>query len=467
MAVVAGGVCPHPPVMVPEVGGRDAEVVVSSQKAMLELGRRLRDSGAQVVALISPHGPVFRDAVAVWALERLAGDLAPFGARQVRFEVENDLALARAVQEEAAALEVNVVLLDKKTARSYGLTPDLDHGTVVPLYFLRRAGVDWPLLPVGMSFLPRPKLYAFGAALARAAARLGRKLAVLASGDLSHRLTPDAPAGFDPRGAEFDREIVRLVGAADAEGVLGIEETLASRAGECGLRSIIMALGAFDGLSVKAEVLSYEGPFGVGYLVAHLAPGGEDPARRLLERLAERAQQARRARREREGFLVRVARRALENYFAGKEEREEEKEIPPEFARRAGVFVSLHKEGQLRGCIGTVTPQHKNIVEEVAANALAAALRDPRFPPVTADELADLEIKVDVLSPPEPVQGPQDLDPKKYGVIVKSGGRQGLLLPDIEGVDTVEEQLEIARKKAGIGPGEPVQLYRFTVERHT
>lgn len=465
MAVVVGGVCPHPPVMVPEVGGRDAEVVISSQKAMMELGRRVKESGAQVVALISPHGPVFRDAVAVWAEERLAGDLAPFGARQVRFEVENDLALARAVQEEAAALGVNVVLLDKKAARSYGLTPDLDHGTVVPLYFLRRAGVGQPILPVGMSFLPRPKLYAFGAALARAAARLERKLAVLASGDLSHRLTPDAPAGFDPRGAEFDREIVRLVGAADAEGVLGIDEALASRAGECGLRSIIMALGAFDGLSVKAEVLSYEGPFGVGYMVAHLAPEGEDPARRLLERLAERAQQARRARREKEGFLVRVARRALENYFAGREEREVE--VPPEFARRAGVFVSLHKEGQLRGCIGTVAPQHKNIVEEVAANALAAALRDPRFPPVTAEELPDLEIKVDVLSPPEPVQGPQDLDPRKYGVIVRSRGRQGLLLPDIEGVDTVEEQLEIARRKAGIAPGEPVQLYRFTVERHT
>jgi AmmeMemoRadiSam system protein A len=227
-----------------------------------------------------------------------------------------------------------------------------------------------------------------------------------------------------------------------------------------------MAFGAFDGLALKGEVLSYEGPFGVGYMVASLAPGGPDPGRRVWEKLAAAEEKAREERLQNESYLVRVARRSLENYFAGRSRLYDDADIPPEFARRAGAFVSLHKHGQLRGCIGTVTPQYKHIVEEVAMNAISAAVRDPRFYPVTEDELPELEISVDVLQEPEPVESMAELDPKKYGVIVRSGGRQGLLLPDLEGVDTAEQQVAIARQKAGIGPHEPVELMRFEVKRY-
>ncbi|HAA80969.1 MAG TPA: AMMECR1 domain-containing protein, partial [Thermoanaerobacter sp.] len=136
------------------------------------------------------------------------------------------------------------------------------------------------------------------------------------------------------------------------------------------------------------------------------------------------------------------------------------------YTKRAGVFVSLHKDGELRGCIGTVVPQRKNIAEEIIKNAISAGFEDPRFEPVEEYELKDIEYSVDVLTPPQPVKSKQELNPKKYGVIVRKGYRSGLLLPDLEGVDTVEEQISIALRKAGISPDEDYTIEKFEVERH-
>ncbi len=140
--------------------------------------------------------------------------------------------------------------------------------------------------------------------------------------------------------------------------------------------------------------------------------------------------------------------------------------LPPELReRRAGAFVSIKKRGELRGCIGTFQPSEPTLAEEIIQNAIRAATQDPRFPPLRPEELREISVSVDVLSSPEPAT-PDQLDPKRYGVIVESGWRRGLLLPDLPGVDTVEEQLRIAKLKAGIGPEEPCRIFRFTVERH-
>jgi AmmeMemoRadiSam system protein A len=133
---------------------------------------------------------------------------------------------------------------------------------------------------------------------------------------------------------------------------------------------------------------------------------------------------------------------------------------------KSGVFVCIKKAGELRGCIGTFEPNYKNVAEEIVMNAVSSATRDPRFEAVTADELKDLEYSVDVLPQPVPVKSLKDLNAKKYGVIVQSGYRRGLLLPDLEGVDTPEQQIEICRQKGGIGPDEAVKLYRFEVKRY-
>ncbi len=162
--------------------------------------------------------------------------------------------------------------------------------------------------------------------------------------------------------------------------------------------------------------------------------------------------------------VVKLARKAVESCVRDGTTPEPE-ELTPEMREQAGVFVSLHKHGKLRGCIGTFEPTAKNVADEIVANAVSSATGDPRFNPVDESELDELEYSVDILSRPEPVADIGELDHKEYGVIVESGSRRGLLLPDLEGVDSAEEQIAICRLKAGIGPDEPVDLYRFRVTR--
>ena len=164
--------------------------------------------------------------------------------------------------------------------------------------------------------------------------------------------------------------------------------------------------------------------------------------------------------------LVTLAKDTVEQYVRNGKIIDQPVDPVPEMTAHAGVFVSLKKKGELRGCIGTFHATTENVAAEIIQNAISAATQDPRFPPVTRSELGALEYSVDVLSEPEKVKSKKDLDPKKYGVIVKSGDRKGLLLPDLGGVDTVDEQVRIASMKAGIYLGEDNELYRFEVKRY-
>ena len=165
---------------------------------------------------------------------------------------------------------------------------------------------------------------------------------------------------------------------------------------------------------------------------------------------------------------VRLARLSLETYVrTGKLLENLPDGLPGDMTERAaGAFVSLHVHGQLRGCIGTTGPTTASVAWEIVQNAVSACSRDPRFPPVRVRELDSLEYSVDVLGEPEAIDSPAQLDVKRYGVIVSCGGRRGLLLPDLEGVDTVEEQIDIARQKGGISSWERYSLERFEVVRH-
>ncbi|MBU0671855.1 MAG: AmmeMemoRadiSam system protein A [Candidatus Margulisbacteria bacterium] len=163
---------------------------------------------------------------------------------------------------------------------------------------------------------------------------------------------------------------------------------------------------------------------------------------------------------------VKLARQTIETYIKDGKVIAPPKDLTAEMKEKAGVFVSLHKKGQLRGCIGTFSPTTGSVAQEVIRNAVESSTRDPRFPPVTEDELADLEISIDVLTDPVPVKSVKELDAKKYGVIVKAGAQRGLLLPDLPGVNTPEEQIAICRRKAWIADEEPVELFKFEVRRY-
>jgi len=298
---------------------------------------------------------------------------------------------------------------------------------------------------------------------------LERKAVFIASGDLSHKLRDDGPYGYAPEGPVFDRRVTEAMAEGDFLQLLTMDPALCERAAECGLRSFQIMAGALDGLAVKSNLLSYEGVTGVGYGVAVFTVAGPDEGRRFGKQceVMERARLA--EKKVSEDPWVKLARSSLETFVrTGKRLNRLPDGLPAEMTdRTAGAFVSLHAHGQLRGCIGTTGPTTESVAWEIVQNAVSACSRDPRFVPVGTGELDSLEYSVDVLSQPEPISFPDQLDVKKYGVIVSCGNRRGLLLPDLEGVDTVEQQIDIARQKGGIGSREKYALERFEVVRHT
>ncbi|MDP2952195.1 MAG: class III extradiol dioxygenase subunit B-like domain-containing protein [Chloroflexota bacterium] len=265
-AIVFGGIAPHPPILVPEVGGDRVSEVAATTRGMEALTRELAEARPEALLLVSPHGDAHRQAMGVLTAGSSSGNFVSWGARGLDFSYENDLALVDALREEAKQAGVPL-----KPIGEDGY--DLDWGVLVPMYFLDRAAQGATLTPLTFSGLPLTAHLEFGRAIQRAATRLGRRVALIASGDLSHRLLPGAPAGYDPKGQVFDRKLVDALRANDRQAVLDLDPDLVARAGECGLRSIVILLGALEGLQVEPKVISYEGPFGVGYLVASFRVG--------------------------------------------------------------------------------------------------------------------------------------------------------------------------------------------------
>ena len=465
---VLGIVAPHPPIMVPEVGHGDAEATSASAAALRSAAALLDRFAPETVVIMSPHGAGHMDAFTITTADRIAGDLSRFGAPSARRGVPGDPALAEAILGAAAIADLPAV------AREGGL----DHGVLVPMHFLDPQ-CRYPLVVLSLSYLSYDEHRLLGRLVSRAAASLGRRVAFVASGDCSHRLSRSAPAGYSPRAHLLDERLVELLAAADFEGLAKIDPRLVEEGGECGLRSFITLGGFLEGTNAVSRVLAYEAPWGVGYLTAVFAPpevletalGASENVTAPVTAPFGTPQAGRKGgvKSADESAPVRLARSTIEAYVhdgRGTPSQPTPTLDDPSLPVRAGAFVSLHENGELRGCIGTLGPVCDTLAEEIMRNAVEAATRDPRFPPVAPDELDALDIKVDVLHEPEPIASLDDLDPAVYGVIVTSGWRRGLLLPDLEGVDTAQQQLSIAMRKAGIASGEPVSLERFRVDRH-
>ena len=452
---------PHPPVLLPEVGrGREQQIDATAQ-AMREAARTAADWNPDVLIVSSPHTILYGDYFHIAPGDGAAGSMAAFNAPQVRIEAQYDAPLRREIIRWAQAASLEVGTLGQRDA-------SLDHGVLIPLYFLRGTGVDCPIVRMGLSGFPPLAHYRLGQCIAKAVDTLGRRAVFVASGDLSHKLKADGPYGFAPEGPAFDEAVTAAMASGDFLKFLTMEPSLCERAAECGLRSFQIMAGALDGLAVEPRLLSHEGTFGVGYAVAAFPVTGQDEQRCFAAVCEQARRQHIKECRAREDPWVRLAQLSLETWVrTGKRLARLPEDLPAGLTdHAAGAFVSLHIDGQLRGCIGTIAPTRENVAWEIVQNAVSACSRDPRFPPVQPGELEELEYSVDVLGQPEPVDSPARLDPRQYGVIVSCGHRRGLLLPDLDGVDTVEQQLDIARQKGGIRAGEPCRIERFKVVRH-
>ena len=438
-SLVFSAIAPHPPIMVPEVGRESIAAVIKSIDAMAELTKRLIASGAETLVLISPHAPLEADSFVAYDGPQVYGNFSNFRAPETGFAANVDEELLAAIKSAAASKNYEVTTLPEQ---------DLDHGSAVPLYFLLQNGWEGKVVLLGYSFLSNEDHLRFGTCIKDAVDHVHRKVAFIASGDLSHRLKPNAPAGYYPQAHIFDEKVVDALHSNAPQKIVDIDHDLRRLAGECGYRSMLVAIGATSGLPSQCEVLNYEAPFGVGYLVAQLTLQADARFREEIDPSA-------------------LAREAVETFV-----RSDKVLAPPKTASgfmrsRSPCFVSLKmRNGDLRGCIGTIEPSKDSLAEEIIANAISAATNDPRFDPVSEVELPELRYSVDVLSAAEETVL-ADLDPSVFGVIVEDeiGSRRGLLLPDIPGIDEAKQQVEIAARKAGIDEDEPIKLYRFRVER--
>ncbi|MBS5451496.1 MAG: AmmeMemoRadiSam system protein A [Coriobacteriia bacterium] len=474
MPIAAAFVVPHPPLALPGVGRGQERQIASTVSAYKKVAKRIAELKPDVLIVSSPHATSYYDYIHVSPGTRGAGDFSAYNDPSDRIEVAYDAALATAISKEASKARIPAGTAGERVK-------ELDHGTMVPLYFIQTAGTTVPIVRIGISGLSALDHYRFGQCVARAIEKLGRRAVFVASGDLSHKLKKSGPYGFSAAGPAFDREICKILASGDFSALLQMDQTMCENAAECGLRSFQMMAGALDGKFVRSELLSHEGPFGVGYGVAAFEPLGPSPLRHFGDALEKQQIDALSEVRSQEDPYVRLARKALESWVLTKRRIKVSPDTPwvstsetagftlPDdmLTQRSGVFVSIKKKGELRGCIGTLEATRRCVGDEIVENAISAGTRDPRFPTIKPTELKLLVYSVDVLGEPEVIDGPGQLDPARYGVIVSTcDGRRGVLLPDLEGIDTPEKQVYIARSKGGIDPYERVTLQRFEVVRH-
>lgn len=458
---------PHPPVIVPEVGrGRE-----ENARMTLEGAGRLRALISEecekalpdVLLVLSPHHPHTPGSLFLNTATRIRGNLSRFGAPGSSVALETPA---------GPLAELKTLLRAEGIPAAYGDMEDImpDHGTTVPLLGIASCfpgGALPPVIIANPSGLSPEQASALGGALHKLPSTY--RWALLASGDLSHRLKADGPYGFNPDGPVFDAAVVEALKAGNPGPLTVLTEKIRDNAGECGMRPVLALLGLTQG---PVQVLSYEGPFGVGYCNAFWAPGKQRSVIRVSVKRGGATPSAAAPANPPCPPYPALARKTIAAHLSGAS-------LPGSadvaalstdaslWNVRHGCFVSIkNKDGSLRGCIGTFMPTRESLDAEIMANAVSAAVRDPRFPPMRPEELDNVRISVDVLSHPEQVTEGMTLDPARYGVIVAKGGRRGLLLPDLEGVDSVEKQLAIAASKAGINDLTGADIYRFTVRRY-
>ena len=460
MAILGSYIVPHPPLIIPEIGEGEEKKIQRTVDSYENVAKEIGELKPDTIIVISPHSIMYQDYIHISPGEKTFGDFEKYGQPRVGMTVSYDTELVSLIEEEIKEMNVSAGTLGEQDKA-------LDHGTMIPLYFVNKYYKDYKVIRIGISGLTLKEHYAFGMCIKESVEKAGRNAVIIASGDLSHRLKKSGPYDFAPEGPQFDARVTMGMAGADFKDFLDYSEEFCDAAGECGHRGFVIMAGALDRTAVDTEFLSYEGPFGVGYAVCKYRTKGEDQSRNFLDQYMDEKKAELEAIREKEDAYVKLARRSLESFLLRRCKLQTPEDLAPEFTeKKAGVFVSIKKDGRLRGCMGTIKPVENCVADEIINNALAAGFGDTRFNALKEHELDEIQISVDVLGEPEKVDSVDMLDPQKYGVIVGMGCAEGLLLPNLEGITTVEQQVAIALQKAGIPKTSGFEIKRFEVERH-
>lgn len=461
MSVLAAFMVPHPPLIIPEIGKGKEKKIQKTVDSYEAVAREIAALKPDTIIICSPHKETFSDYFLINGEDNAEGSFEEFGAADIRIRVKCDTEFVKAVED--ACLKENVMA---GTAENDVRQP-LDHGTMIPLWFIGRYLDKFNVVNVGISGFSLLEHYHLGVIMARTAEKLCRRTVFVASGDLSHKLKEDGPYGFDDDGPVYDDRLMDLCKRGALGEMLDFPQLLCQRSAECGHRPFCMMSGFLDGKTVKSRVYSHEDVTGVGYGICSFYPDGNSDERKFRDIKIREEELSVAGLPLSDEPYVRLAQRAIYGYvISGRHIQIPDDVSEDMLGKQAGVFVSIHQFDHLRGCIGTIAPTRENVAAEIIRNAVLAASSDYRFLPLREFELDSIEISVDVLGEIEDISSQKELDVRRYGVIVRKDDREGLLLPNLDGITSVRQQVAIAKQKAGIDSSERVSLQRFEVVRH-
>lgn len=471
---------PHPPILLPAIGKEECSKALCTIEGMHILAKKVAQYKPETIIFITPHGNSFSNGTCILDDEEVRGDFGNFSHPEIRFVKKINRTLSKAIYDQFEEAGNTCVLMDEELAKRYHVSIQLDHGVLVPMYFIDQEYKEYEIVHITPGQTPLEENYLLGKVIKKvvesSVSNSPSGVLVLCSGDLSHALSDEGPYVFHESGPYFDQEVKKILEQNRPIDFFRLSKKKIQEASQCGLRSYVMGFGYADGLLTHTKVVSYEGPFGVGYLTGYIESeewmtSASDDVPSVVATIFDYLKEEYNRRIAKEDDYIRLARKSIEAYVTtGRILEADETDFSEAFLRESkgkkkGVFVSIHKDEQLRGCIGTIEASSNSVFEEIIYNAVSACSQDPRFHPIEEEELRDLVISVDVLEEAEPIASYTELDPKNYGVIVTQGYKRGLLLPNLPGITDVYMQLDIAKQKAGITGGK-VDLARFLVTRH-
>ncbi|MBS7528178.1 AmmeMemoRadiSam system protein B [Fusibacter paucivorans] len=474
---------PHAPVFLPNIGISEAPQVKMTFEAMHEVGKRVAEMAPETIVVISPHGPRFTDAIAIYDQNDYRGDLKAFGDFDHTFSFEKDIKYIDALMQCNRTANKRFYTLKENQFKQFELDTALDHGVLVPLYFITRHYHNFKLVCLSDADFSPAELIESGALLRKAAEQVNRKVLFIASGDLSHTLNDQGPYQYKPAGKVVDNAVCEAFEKSDIERLAILAPETIAEAAICGLGPLWLLLGVYECQAYQTNRLSYQGPFGVGYAVAEFEKIDGVGARRAVlfkAKMKTRTDAVRKRMSPIATYALRVLKARLQDslpprieiranaYIINHEKFKIDEAVSKQLlTKTADVFVSIKSDGALRGCIGSVGSDTKApLYEKIAYYVAQAASHDSRFEPIGMSEYELLTISVDVLSPLEAITSTALLDSRKYGIFVTDGLNSGVLLPAIEGVDSVVEQMRIAAHKGGFLVEDIKETYRFTVDRY-
>lgn len=459
MSIIKTYIVPHPPLIIPEVGKGSEEQIKKTINSYKKIAKEIANLQPETIIISSPHAPMYSDYFYLSNSKKISGNLSAFNAPMISFDEDVDIELVDEITKIASKTNFPTGKNAKPT--------ELDHGSIIPLYFIRKYLPKSKIIIVGLSTLPLIYHYQLGTIISQAANNINRKVIYIASGDLSHKLQEYGPYGYSKEGPIYDNKIIDICHSKNFYELLTMKNSFLEKAAECGHRSFIIMAGCLNKKDIESNFLSHEDITGVGYCICSFQPKNIDEKRDFSKKYYTDEKISLTNIRLNYDEYLNLAYQTIKEYILYNTKINPQNNLPSELLNnKAGVFVSIYAHDTLRGCIGTILPTTNCIAEEIINNAISASTKDPRFSAITKEELPWLELSVYILKKPEYISDLKKLNPQKYGVIVTSGYKKGVLLPDLDGIDTIEQQINIAKQKGNINPNEQIKLQRFEVIKH-